>query len=66
METTPIVAIQLVGTVRVSPEGNLIVASFFSRAINCANAPALRAKTAPAPGFNSIQEIIVPRGILDK
>jgi hypothetical protein len=59
------VAIQLVGKVRVSPEGNLIVANFPSRAISCAKAPALRAKAAPAPGFNSTQEIIVPKGILE-
>ena len=60
------VAIQLVGIDRVSPEGNLMVANFPSRAINCANAPALRAKTAPPQGFNSIQEMMVPNGILER
>ena len=54
-----------VETVLVSPEGNLIVAIFPSLAISCAKAPALRAITAPAPGFSSIQEITVPSGIFD-
>ena len=51
---------------RVSPEGNLIVANFPSRAISCANDPALRAIEAPLPGLNSIFDIIVPNGISDR
>ena len=58
-------AMHLVATVRVSPEGNLIVAIFPSLAISCAKAPALRAIIAPAPGFSSIHEMTVPNGIFD-
>ena len=56
---------QFIEIVLVSPDGSLIVARLPSLAISCANAPALRARDAPAPGFNSIQEITVPNGIFD-
>jgi hypothetical protein len=54
---------QVTKTILVSPDGIFTVANFPSRAINCANAPALLAITAPLPGTSSMQEMIVPRGI---
>ena len=54
------------GSLGVSTEDNLMVANLPSLAISCAKAPALRAITAPAPGFISMHEIMVPSGILDR
>ena len=59
-------AIDLTRTSLVSPEGSFNVANFPSRAISCANEPALLAKLAPFPGVNSTQQTAVPSGIDDR
>lgn len=61
--TRPTLARQSLGTKRISPEGNLSVASRPSFAITLATVPADLTNYAPLPDFNSILCIIVPKGI---
>ena len=64
--TTPIVALHSIGTILISPDGNLSVAYFPSLAISCAALPAARTSCPPLPLYNSILCTSVPTGIAER